>query len=146
MKTSSKAIEKSAFGIIYRQFKGKPKEAIKFLRKVKGGECIGALHRNDIGDIDLVWGEITDKTKHAGYGLVHIIDKHEAAINQLGFKIEDFIPIVVQYGNFNLKKSDSQKMVFESQEFRFVVAVQKGNNKTKNWLLTAFDLTKKPKK
>ena len=45
----------------------------------------------------------------------------------------------------NLKKSDSQKMVFESRGFRFVVAIQKDNGNTKNWLLTAFDLTQKPK-
>ena len=60
-------------------------------------------------------------------------------------QIEDFIPIIVQYGNFNLKKSDSQKKVFESKGFRFVVAIQKDNGSTKNWLLTAFDLTQKPK-
>ena len=83
--------------------------------------------------------------KHRGFGLAHIIDKHEADINRLGFQIEDFIPIIVQYGNFNLKKSDSQKMVFESRGFRFVVAIQKNNGNTKNWLLTAFDLTQKPK-
>ena len=83
--------------------------------------------------------------KHRGFGLSHIIDKHEADINRLGFQIEDFIPIIVQYGNFNLKKSDSQKMVFESRGFRFVVAIQKDNGNTKNWLLTAFDLTQKPK-
>lgn len=123
----------------------KPKEAIKFLRQQQGGECIAALHRDDIGDIDIVWGKVTDAVKHKGFGLAHIIDKHEANINHLGFQIEDFIPIIVQYGNFNLKKSDSQKMVFESRGFRFVVAIQKTNGDSKNWLLTAFDLTQKPK-
>ena len=138
-------LQQGAFGPIYTQFKGKPKEAIKFLRQQQKGECIAALHRDDIGDIDIVWGEVTDTIKHRGFGLSHIIDKHEADINRLGFQIEDFIPIIVQYGNFNLKKSDSQKMVFESRGFRFVVAIQKGNGNTKNWLLTAFDLTQKPK-
>ena len=138
-------LQQGAFGPIFTQFKGKPKEAIKFLREQQKGECIASLHRDDIGDIDIVWGEVTDPIKHRGFGLSHIIDKHEADINRLGFQIEDFIPIIVQYGNFNLKKSDSQKMVFESRSFRFVVAIQKDNGNTKNWLLTAFDLTQKTK-
>ena len=41
--------ESGKFGPIYRQFAGKPKEAIKFLREKKTGECIAALHRIDIG-------------------------------------------------------------------------------------------------
>lgn len=41
----------------------------------------------------------------------------------------------------NLKKSDSQKRVYESDTFRFVVAIEKN----RNWLLTAFDIIKKPK-
>lgn len=61
-------------------------------------------------------------------------------------KIEDFIPIVVQYGNFNLKKSDNQKKVFESETFRFIVALEhEQNGKTKKWLLSAFDIIKRPK-
>ena len=51
-------IETGEFGPIYRQFEKKPKEAIKFLRKMKDGECIAALHRNDIGNIDIVWGKV----------------------------------------------------------------------------------------
>ena len=140
------AIETSKYGPVYRQFAGKPKEAIKFLREKKNGECIAALHRSDIGDIDIVWGEVSDPIKHKGYGLAHIIDKHEIGINKLGFDVVDFIPIVVQFGNFNLKKSDSQKKVFESETFRFVVALENGEDgKTKKWLLSAFDIIKRPK-
>ena len=134
------------FGHIYKQFKGQPKKAIRFLKRKKTGECLAVLHRDDIGDIDLVWGEVTDPEKHKGYGLAHIIDKHEQEINQLGFKIEDFVPIVVQFGSINVKKTDSQKIVFESNGFRFVIAIQKKpDGSTKQWLLTAFNLTKRPK-
>lgn len=139
-------VEKGKFGPIYRQFVGKPKEAIKYLREKKGGECIAALHRSDIGDIDIVWGEVTDPIKHKGFGLAHIIDKHELEINKLGFNLEDFVPIVVQFGNFNLKKSDGHKKVFESETFRFIVAVEdEQDGKTKKWLLSAFDIIKRPK-
>ena len=95
--------ESGKFGPIYRQFKGKPKEAIKFLREKKEGECIG--------DIDIVWGEITDSIKHKGFGLVHIIDKHESEINRLGFNLEE----------------------------------NELDGKTKKWLLSAFDIIKRPK-
>ena len=139
-------VETGKYGPVYRQFAGKPKEAIKFLREKKNGECIAALYRSDIGDIDIVWGEITDPIKHKGYGLAHIIDKHELEINKLGFNVEDFVPIVVQFGNFNLKKSDSQKKVYESETFRFVVALEnEQNGKIKKWLLSAFDILKRPK-
>ena len=29
-----------------------------------------------MGDVDIVWGEVTDPIKHKGYGLAHIVDKH----------------------------------------------------------------------
>jgi hypothetical protein len=128
------------FGTIYTQFKGKPKDAIKFLKKTKEGECTGALHRDDIGYIDIVWGENESKT-NLGFGLKHIIEKHGREIKQLGFEVEDFIPIVVQFGNLNLKKSIEGKLVYESNQFRFVIRTQY-NGKKKVWLLSAFDLRK----
>lgn len=133
------------FGEQYTEFRHKPKQAIKHLKKVKGGECIAALFRPEIGDIDIVWGEHNQKT-NKGFGLKHIIEKHGKEIKRLGFEVEDFIPIIIQYGEFNLKKSDSNKKVFESKGFRFVVAIQKTLTGKKSWLLTAFDLLKKPKK
>lgn len=141
LKENLAGVETGDFGIIYRQFKGEPKKAIKHLMKVKQGECIAALHRDDVGDIDIVWGENDKNNK--GYGLKHIIEKHGAEIKQLGFEVEDFIPIVVQFGNFNEKASEKGRKVYESNMFRFIVESKyKGSNK--NWLLTAFDLRKKP--
>ena len=35
----------------------------------------GAFNRQELGDIDLVWGEVTDAIKHKGYDLSHILDK-----------------------------------------------------------------------
>ncbi|MBQ1734134.1 MAG: hypothetical protein II038_04555 [Lachnospiraceae bacterium] len=39
------------------------------MRQQKQGECPASLHRDDIGDIDIVWGEVTDPVKHKGFGL-----------------------------------------------------------------------------
>lgn len=57
--------------------------------------------------------------------------------------MEDFIPIVVQYGNLSVKKSDEKKLILESDTFRFVIQTR-WNNREKIFWLTAFDLRKKP--
>ncbi len=134
-------MKKGVFGTIYTQFENQPVKAIKHLIKVKEGEAVNALYRDDIGFIDIVWGE-NDPLTNIGFGLKHIIEKHGKEIEQLGFEIESFIPIVVQFGDFNAKKSEPHKKVYQSDLFRFVVAIDK--NKSKKWLLTAFDLRKKP--
>lgn len=131
------------FGESFLEFKHKPKEAIKHLKKVKRGQCIAALHRSDIGDIDIPWGEVTDPARHKGYGLSHIIDKHEQEIKALGFEVEDFIPIVVQFGNLTSSKK-GEEYILESKEFRVVIE-KKFMGRKKQWLLTAFNLRKKPR-
>ncbi|MCL2682974.1 MAG: hypothetical protein FWE63_05780 [Bacteroidales bacterium] len=128
------------YGPIYTQFKDKPKEAILHLIKVKQGECKNALYREDIGFISLIWGENHPET-HKGFGLKHIIEKHGKDIEFAGFSIVDFIPLVVRFGNFNLKRSETGKRVYDSESFRCVVAC----NGEKQWLLTAFIILKKPK-
>ena len=57
--------------------------------------------------------------------------------------MEDFIPIVIQYGNLSVKKSDEKKLILESDTFRIVIQTR-WNNREKIFLLTAFDLRKKP--
>ena len=131
------------FGPVYKQFKNKPGLAIKHLRKVKKGECVNALFREDVGYIDIVWGE-NDPITNKGYGLKHIIEKHGKDIEKLGFKLDVFIPVIVQYGNFNEKKSEPHKKVYDGEYFRFVIAITP--QYSKNWLLTAFNLRKKPRK
>lgn len=59
--------------------------------------------------------------------------------------MEDFIPIVVQYGNLSVKKSDEKKLILESDTFSIVIQTR-WNNREKIFLLTAFDLRKKPVK
>ena len=130
------------FGTIFDQFQGQPKLAIKHLLKMKTGECPKALYRDDIGYIDIVWGKNDSKT-NKGFGLKHIVEKHGNSIKELGFEVEDFIPIVVQFGNLSIKKSDNRKLILESETFRIVIQTR-WDNMDKIFLLTAFDLRKKP--
>ena len=134
------------FGEQFTQFKDKPVEAIKFLmvygREKGSGECLKALKVPQIGYVDIVWGENDKNNK--GYGLKHIIEKHGKDIEKLGFKVEHFIPITLMYGNLRINHK-LDRYIFESETFRLVVSGNH-NGKAKKWLLTSFDLRKKPTK
>lgn len=124
----------------YKQFKDNPKGVIKHLIKTKKGDCLKALYRKEIGYIDIVWGENDKNNK--GFGLKHIIEKHGSEIKQLGFKIEDFIPIIIQYGDFKVSKN-LNKIELSGEMFRIIISktAYYGNKiEDKNFVLSAFDL------
>ncbi|MGM9745841.1 MAG: hypothetical protein ACI30H_02635 [Paludibacteraceae bacterium] len=123
-----------AFGEQFTQFKHKPKDAIKYLKKVKRGECIAALYRPDIGDIDIVWGT----PGLNGYGLSHIISEHGAEIKQLGFEIEDFIVLVFTFGK-KIQYKNQTRIFLDGETYRIVIETR-WYNTNKNLIVTAFDL------
>ncbi|MCI7410378.1 MAG: hypothetical protein MSS67_01485, partial [Helicobacter bilis] len=52
------------------------------------GQVAGAFHRKELGDIDLVWGEVKGKGKNAkGYGLAKIIQDGEVVKTHNGYNI-----------------------------------------------------------
>lgn len=66
--------KKRIFG---KEFTGvKETDAIKKLIEEKEGFVQNAFKRDDIGGIDVVWGEISDPKKLKGYGLKKILAKH----------------------------------------------------------------------
>ena len=138
----TKEIETGEFGPIYRQFEKKPKEAIQHLCKMKDDDCIHALYREDIGFIDIIWGEVTDPIKHKGYGLAHIIDKHGDDIKALGFSLEQFIPILVRFGEMGNSK-DPDKIILKGNNFKIIISKKAyKNNKimNKTFVLTSFSI------
>lgn len=144
-KRTPKLNEFGRYGEQFTQFKGKPVEAIKWLMKVQRGECIGALYREGLGYIDLVWGEVTDYVKHTGKGLKHILDKHGKEFDALGYKPWEIIPSIIEMGDFYKERSNDEQLCFQNEHFRFVVALDY-HTPGKKWLLTSFDLIKKPNK
>ena len=131
-----KPIGIGVFGEIYDQFKGKAKEAFDFLIEHQCGDLLGVFHRDEFGDIDLVWGD-------DGGGFKHIFLKHigenksfqntEVAVNEITNLInkgtmvfENIDKAVFQTGN---------KLVTIRKNFR-----EKGKKiADKNWVLTAYD-------
>ncbi len=120
------------FGKNYAEYYHDGKGALQKLLIEKQGQVAGAFHRKDLGDIDLVWGEVTDKIKHKGYGLAHIIDKHpDLELN--------IIPKIIENGEIVQRKNreKSFNIVFKD----YILGINKGFNKSgeNQWIVTAFE-------
>lgn len=121
-----KPVGVGAFGNIYNQFRGNAKAAIEFLKKVRGGEAVGALHHKDIGDIDLVWGK--EGTGHSdGYGLSKLVKYHPEVLDNLQEILNDMRVVSSSKNCVNL----------ESETHKAGVRLT-WDGERKSWLLTAF--------
>lgn len=120
------------FGENYTEYYHDGKGALQKLLIEKQGQVAGAFHRKDLGDIDLVWGEVIDKIKHKGYGLSDIIDKHP----ELDLNI---IPEIIEKGEIVQRKNreKSINIVFKD----YILGLNKGFNKNgeNQWIVTAFE-------
>ncbi|HED6594881.1 TPA: hypothetical protein R5Z00_000037 [Campylobacter coli] len=120
------------FGENYAEYYHDGKGALQKLLIEKQGQVAGAFHRKDLGDIDLVWGEVIDKIKHKGYGLSDIIDKHP----ELDLNI---IPEIIEKGEIVQRKNRERSfnIVFKD----YILGLNKGFNKNgeNQWIVTAFE-------
>lgn len=117
------------FGENYTEYYHDGKGALKKLLIEKQGQVAGAFHRKDLGDIDLVWEEVTDKIKHKGYGLAHIIDKHP----ELDLKL---ISDIVDKGKLNNQNNIRYRIEYKN----YIIGLSseyKGNKRT--FIITAFE-------
>lgn len=121
-----KPIGKGEFGNIYDQFKGKPKEAVEFLKEKKEGEVLEALYHKDVGYIDLVWGK-EGTARSDGYGLSKLIKYHPEVVDNLQEIINDM----------HITKRTENRIQLESDKYKASVRLT-WNNERKTWLLTAF--------
>ena len=117
--------------------------------KNKSGDLLGVFHRDDVGDIDLVWG---DRNKNSG--LDHIIEKHIERLKDFSSAEEaiQVIEDVINNGQIDKKKSKWDKVFIEKDGYAVVISKnvrnEKGEivNENKNWVVTAFDATISPKR
>lgn len=118
------------FGENYAEFKGKGQEAINHLLETKSGQVQGAFHRDDLGEINLVWGQVTDAKKHKSYGLAHIVDKHgEQAARQ--------IPQIIKDGK--LAKDTQGRLRIETQSHIVGINDTYGDEKIGHWIVTSYE-------
>ena len=123
---------KQAFGTNYADFRGNGIEAFNHLEQVKNGFVSGAFNRQDIGDIDLVWGKVwkNDKGNIEGYGLSKIIQKHPEITAQ---KLND----IITKGKIKTRKNEATQIFYDGHK---VLLKQNWNGESlKNrWIVTAY--------
>ncbi|MGP1458951.1 MAG: hypothetical protein ACTTKL_06550 [Treponema sp.] len=113
----------------YPEYKGAGQKAVDFIVKQKDGQVRGAFHRPEIGDIDVVWGKVTDAQKHKGYGLSHIIDKH-------GIEIVNKIEEIINNGKIIIQANGIATIFYKDFKLGLSKGWKgKGNN---HWILTAY--------
>ena len=117
-----KPVGNGPFGAIYDKFRGKAKDAIEFLRKIKSGEAVGALHHKDIGEISIVWG-------NRNAGLEKILRKHPEVAGNLQ-SIIDGMQIVSESDN---------RIKLESPTHFAVISKEYLGTPRDKWLLTAYE-------
>ena len=136
-------IGNSFFGKVYNQFKGKAKEAVNFLMRHKSGKLLGVFHRNDIGEISLVWGDEKG-------GLAHIISKHVVEQNDFN-NIDEVINTMQQViNNGTITRENKDKVVIDYNDYRVAIRKQTRDNNGNvveqgNWIVTAFDKSRSKK-
>ena len=111
----------------YSEYKGKGQKAVDFIVKQQGGQVRGAFNRPEIGDIDVVWGKVTNAEKHEGYGLAHIIDKH-------GIEAVKKIGEIVKAGQ--LVTDEANNRISIEQNGYHLGLRQQWNGKKKIWIVT----------
>lgn len=135
------------FGKNYSQFENKPKEAIDFLLKERNGQVIGAIEREGLGKIDIVYGS-------NGGGLCYIRNKHFVHADDFSSldEMRDIIIDILKTGRIgepyqdkrdgNLKRNiikGYHKIVVK----RTLVYDEEDNFKEKLWILTSYDTSRK---
>ncbi|WP_163532741.1 RNA polymerase-binding protein DksA, partial [Helicobacter suis] len=135
-----------AFGTNFEQFYHDPKGAIAKLLETKEGQVAGAFYREDLGDIDLVWGEIRDqKGKLQGYGLSKIVEKHlndfslfegNSAYEKLGNGLEE----IVRNGKLVSNQAGVKTIILKKDKQEFRVGLTQGwkHEGDNYWIVTAY--------
>ena len=117
-------------GTAYKQYSGKPHEAINHLLDVKNGYVPAAAYKEGIGDIDFLWGEpYGENTK--GYGFAHIIEEREIQGFD-GTALIKRLPEIIEKGEVG--EGDKGRKIITYNDS--ILIFEKNDNS--NWLLTEY--------
>ena len=110
------------------------------------GQVAGAFHRKELGDIDLVWGEVEGKGKEAkGWGLAKIIEKHGDEFSSFSGNTEEQklingINEIIQNGKL-LTENGVNTLYLQKDNKVFLVGLSKGWDKKgeNQWIITSYE-------
>ncbi|WP_158651979.1 PBECR3 domain-containing polyvalent protein, partial [Helicobacter bizzozeronii] len=115
-----------AFGEHFKEFEGKGAQAVAKLLKEQRGQVAGAFYREDLGYIDLVWG---DSKK----GLAHILERRTQQYGeQQALEFVNDLPRMLQEAKFWREIEDKIELVTPTD---MIVLGKRGDNK---FVLTSF--------
>ncbi|MDL0081048.1 LPD23 domain-containing protein [Helicobacter zhangjianzhongii] len=124
------------FGTNYAEHYHSGESAIAKLLLERQGQVAGAFHRDELGDIDLVWGEVTGSGQQAkGWGLAKIIEKHGDEFQDIAKELDEIIR------DGEVVKRVGRDEAYNIEYNGFKVGINKGFNKQgeNKWIVTAFD-------
>jgi len=116
-------------GPIYREYSGKPAEAIAKLMREQKGEVPRVWYHPVLGWIDLIWGNKAGE-------LAHIIAKHVEG--QKDLNLDDFAEMIP---GMRVEENDGHTATLENERHEAAMRLDYDGN-TKQWLVTAYE--KKP--
>ncbi len=115
-----------AFGKNFKEFEGKGAQAVAKLLQEKRGQVAGAFYREDLGYIDLVWG---DSKK----GLAHILERRTQQYGeQQALEFIHNLPRMLQEAKFYKELENKIELVTPTD---MIVLGKRGDNK---FILTGF--------
>jgi len=124
--------------LLGNEFKGyKGQDAINKLMEEKQGHIKGAFHRDDIGDIDLLWG-------NDDVGLKHIIKQREKEKEGHVEEIISHLTTAIEKGEYKKQNSrGNHELIYKENnaEYRTIIAPEYHKNKI-TYVLTAFRRSK----
>ena len=133
----SKGLEE--FGENYPQYYHKPQEAIAHLLETKEGQVAGAFYKEELGDIDVVWGD-------SHFGLQHILERRtqdfikeglsEAEAKAKAKEFVESIPKIIESGK--VVKDDKGRLRIEFDNFIVGIKDNWKGKPTNKWIVTSY--------
>ncbi len=136
--------EMGPHGPIEREFAGRPREALQWVREEKGGFAAGAIP-HPAGAIGLPFGRPPDPISgREGYGVAHIDDPKYGHPGWLDEHIEDIAhwPVVEEIRNQQGRVVG--RVLADGKGNRAVVSLDWKGQPHEEWLLTGYEKTKQP--
>ena len=139
------------FGTNYAEFYHDGANAIRKLLAERQGQVAGAFEREELGDIDLVWGKFeVVKGEIKGYGLSKIEAKHlNDFANFKGDtpqeKLVNGLNEIIENGKI-VSDNGINTIIYKKGNNNFRVGLSKGfyNKGDNNWIITAYKVDKVP--